>query len=219
MPRLVAGLGPIEAAVVGEPTNLDLAIAQRGLLRIDLVARGRQIHAGRVASDGFVNAITTLARDLVALEGVGTGRTHPLLGDPTITPTMVEGGVSRNVTAPVARACLDVRTTPAWTHQELIEEIRERSQSEVEVVSDLMVPCETPADSRLVAAARAARPTGREYGSPTGSDWVWFGERDVVKCGPGTSARSHTPDEFVDVDEVREARTFYAALARAYASS
>lgn len=214
MPALVPTLGTIDAAVVGEPTNLDLAVAQRGLLRLDLVARGTQIHAGRAGGDGFVNAIATLARDLVALEGVGAGRPHPALGEVTITPTMVEGGVTRNVTPPVARACLDVRTTPAWTHAELIERIRECAASEVEVVSERLVPCETPRGSRLVATARAARPASREYGSPTCSDWVWFRELDAVKCGPGTSARSHTPDECVDLDEVREARAFYAALAR-----
>ncbi|MGH7566577.1 MAG: M20/M25/M40 family metallo-hydrolase, partial [Gemmatimonadota bacterium] len=139
------------------------------------------------------------------------------LGDPTITPTMIEAGVSRNVTPPVARASLDVRTTPAWTHAELIQAIRDRTACEVEVVSDRLIPCETPAGSRLVAAARAARPTAQEYGSPTCSDWVWFRDLDAVKCGPGTSAHSHTPDECVDVDEVREARAFYAALARVWA--
>ena len=217
MPRLVPTLGTVNAAVIGEPTNLDLAIAQRGVLWIDLVARGTQIHAGRAGGEGFVNAIATLARELAALDGVGAGRPHPVLGDPTITTTMIEAGVSRNVTPPVARASLDVRTTPAWTHAELIQAIRDRTISEVEVVSDVLVPCETPPESRLVATARAARPGAREYGSPTCSDWVWFRDIDAIKCGPGTSARSHTPDECVDIDEVREARGFYASLARVWA--
>lgn len=104
--------GTVDAAVVGEPTNLDLAIAQRGVIWLDLVARGTQIHAGRADGEGFVNAIVTLARDLVALGDVGAGRPHPVLGDPTITPTMIEAGVGRNVTPSVARASLDVRTTP-----------------------------------------------------------------------------------------------------------
>ena len=217
MPRLVPTLGTVDAAVVGEPTNLDLAIAQRGVIWLDLVARGTQIHAGRADGEGFVNAIATLARDLVALGDVGAGRPHPVLGDPTITPTMIEAGVGRNVTPSVARASLDVRTTPPWTHAELIEAIRERTASEVEVVSDVLVPCETPRESRIAAAARAARPGAREYGSPTCSDWVWFRDIDAIKCGPGTSARSHTPDECVDVAEVREARAFYASLARDWA--
>ena len=130
---------------------------------------------------------------------------------------MIESGVARNVTAPVARASLDVRTTPAWSHAELVAAIRERVTAEVEVVSDLLVPCETPPGSRLVAAARAVRPEAREYGSPTCSDWVWFRDVDAIKSGPGTSARSHGPDECVEVDEVASARTFFAALVEAWA--
>lgn len=215
MPRLVPTLGGVDAAVIGEPTNLDLATAQRGVLWLDLVARGPQIHAGR-AGGGQPNAIAILARDLLALEGLGQGRPHAILGDPTITPTRLEAGVARNVTAPVARASLDVRTTPAWSHAELIRAIRVRICAEIEVVSDLLVPCETPPGSRLVAAARKARPGAREYGSPTCSDWVWFQEVDAVKCGPGTSARSHGPDECVEVEELREARAFFGALAEAW---
>src|SRR5687768_17237148 len=215
MPLLVPTLGSVEAAVIGEPTNLDLATAQRGVLWVDLVAQGTQIHAGR-AGDRQPNAIAILARDVLALEGVGRGRPHPVLGDPTITPTRIEGGVARNVTAPISRASLDVRTTPAWSHSELIRAIRERVAADVEVVSDRLVPCETPLGSRLVAAARSVRPSAREYGSPTCSDWVWFRGIDAVKCGPGTSARSHGPDECVEVDEVREARAFFAALAEAW---
>ncbi|HJU86226.1 MAG TPA: M20/M25/M40 family metallo-hydrolase, partial [Gemmatimonadota bacterium] len=217
MPRLVSVLGDVDAAVIGEPTNLDIATAQRGVLWLDLVARGGQMHAGR-AGGGEPNAIATLARDLVALDGLGHGRPHSVLGDPTITPTTIEGGVARNVTAPVARASLDVRTTPAWSHAELIAAIGERVTAEVEVVSDLLVPCETPPGSRLAAAARTVRPEAREYGSPTCSDWVWFREIDAIKCGPGTSARSHGPNECVEVDEVREARAFFAALAEAWSA-
>ena len=215
MPRLVPTLGDIDAAVIGEPTNLDLATAQRGVLWLDLVARGAQIHAGR-AGGGEPNAIAILARDLHALDAVGHGRPHPVLGDPTITPTIIEGGVARNVTAPVARASLDIRTTPGWSHAELIAAVREHVTADVEVVSDLLVPCETPPGSRLVEAARRVRPAAREYGSPTCSDWVWFRGVDAMKCGPGTSARSHGPDECVEVDEVREARAFFVSLVEAW---
>jgi acetylornithine deacetylase len=221
MPRLVAEIEaaagrPIDAAIVGEPTNLDFAVAQRGLLRLDLVAQGEQRHAGRADEGPYANAILALAKDLLALEGLARGRSHPLLGDPTITPTMLGSGVARNVTPPVARAILDVRSTPGWSHAELVEVIRAAVDSQVEVVSDRLVPCETPADSMLLAAARRVRPAAREYGSPTCCDWVFLRHADAMKCGPGTSARSHTPDESVDLAEVSEARGFYAALAEAY---
>jgi acetylornithine deacetylase len=84
------------------------------------------------------------------------------------------------------------------------------------VTSDRLVPCETPAGSKLLAAAAAIRPSTRHYGSPTCSDWVFLRHCDAFKCGPGTSQRSHTPDECVDIVEVTAARRFYAELALAY---
>lgn len=217
MEQAVARAGQVDAAIVGEPTNLDFAIAQRGLMMVDLVARGDQRHAGYAAADGaFTNAATLLARDLVKLDGLFADRVHPVLGLATATPTMIEGGVSRNVTPPVARAVLDVRSTPAWSHDELAERLRESLESEVVVTSARLVPCETPAASRLLDAAERVRPAAQRFGSPTCSDWVFFNDIDAVKCGPGTSRRSHTPDEYVDLPEVTAARTFYAAVAQAY---
>jgi acetylornithine deacetylase len=185
MPVALERVGTVDAAVVGEPTNLDFAVAQRGLMMVDLVARGDQRHAGYAAEDG------TFA------SSVGTG-------------------VSRNVTPPVARAVLDIRSTPAWSHGEIAEVMRSRLASEVVVTSDRLVPCETPAGSRILATASAIRPDSRHYGSPTCSDWVFLRHADAFKCGPGTSQRSHTADEHVDLHEVTAARLFYARLAREY---
>ena len=217
MPSLVARAGPIDAAVVGEPTDLDLAVAQRGLMMLDLVAQGNQRHAGRVTDDGpFTNALVALARDLVRLESLFLDRPHPILGNPTVTPTMLNAGVSRNVTPPAARAVLDVRSTPMWSHAELAEGLVAALDSDVIVTSDRLVPCETPAGSRLLAACSAVRGQALHYGSPTCSDWVFLRHLDAVKCGPGTSRRSHTPDECVDLPQVSAARRFYADLAGEY---
>ncbi len=220
MPQAVAGAGEISAAVVGEPTNLDIAVAQRGLMMVDLVARGEQRHAGyaepNASGDRFVNATQVLARDLVALRDIARDRRHPVLGFPTITPTMLEAGVGRNVTPPMARAVLDVRSTPAWPHADLANALREALESEVLVTSDRLVPCETPAGSTLLAAAQRVRPDAKRFGSPTCSDWVFLRDRDAIKCGPGTSRNSHTPDEWVLIAEVGAARDFYARLAMEY---
>jgi acetylornithine deacetylase len=186
-------------------------------MMVDLVAEGDQRHAGYAASEGdFRNAALVLARDLLRLDGLFDGRTHPILGQTTATPTMLEAGVSRNVTPPVARAILDVRSTPDWTHEEIAELLRSRLESRVEVTSRRLVPCETPAGSRLLSAARRVRPQASPFGSATCSDWVFLRHVDTIKCGPGTSRRSHTADEYVDLPEVTEARRFYADLAGAY---
>jgi acetylornithine deacetylase len=217
MGSAVEAIGEVDAAVIGEPTGLDFAIAQRGLMMVDLLAQGDQRHAGYASSDGeFTNAAVVLARDLLKLDGLFAARSHPVLGRATVTPTMLEAGVSRNVTPPVARAVLDVRSTPDWTHEELAEELRRSLTCDVIVTSRRLVPCETPASSRLLAAASRLRPDAVHFGSPTCSDWVFFREWDAFKCGPGTSRRSHTADEYVDLPEVTAARTFYADLVRAY---
>lgn len=216
MPEAVAKHGPFDAAVVGEPTNLDIAVAQRGLMMVDLVAKGDQRHAGYASEGGFTNAVSVLAADLLALPTLAQSRPHPVLGHPTLTATMVEAGVSRNVTPPSAKAVLDIRSTPAWTHQELGAELRKALKSDVIVTSERLVPCETPANSALLAAALKARPAARTFGSPTCSDWVFVRQADAIKCGPGTSRRSHTPDEYVDLPEVTAARAFYALLVKEY---
>lgn len=216
MPHAVERAGRLDAALVGEPTNLQLAIAQRGLMMVDLVAKGDQRHAGYAAAGEFTNAITVLARELLKLDGIVAERVHPVLGLTTVTPTMLESGVSRNVTPPVARAILDIRSTPAWTHDELEQALMERLSCEVIVTSKRLVPCETPVGSRLLQAVRAVAPTAETYGSPTCSDWCFLRHLDAIKVGPGTSRRSHTADESVNISEVTAARAFYAQAAEAY---
>lgn len=216
MGKAVQRAGQIDAAVVGEPTNLDVAIAQRGLMMVDLISRGDQRHAAYAADEGGVNALVRLGRDLARLDGIFADRGHPILGLATATPTMVEGGISRNVTPAQARAVLDIRSTPAWTHQELAARLHEELESEVVVTSDRLIPCESPGESRLLTAAARVRPGARRFGSATCSDWVFVNQLDAIKCGPGTSRRSHTPDEYVDIPEVTAARAFYSRLAEAY---
>lgn len=218
MPEAVKVAGRLDAAIIGEPTNLQLSIAQRGLMMVDLVARGDQRHAGYASQGDFTNAITALARELVKLDGIVAERVHPVLGITTVTPTMLEAGVSRNVTPPSARAVLDIRSTPAWSHDELARALTERLDCEVVVTSTRLVPCETPTASSLLAAMQAVAPEATTYGSPTCSDWCFLRHLDAVKVGPGTSRRSHTPDESVDLPEVTAARAFYARVAEAYLS-
>ncbi len=217
MGAAVARAGAIDAAVVGEPTSLRAAVAQRGLMMADLVAAGTQRHAGYAADDGeFTNAIVALAADLTRLQDIVGERRHPVLGLTTVTPTMLEAGVSRNVTPPAAKAVLDIRSTPVWPHDELARALQDRLQSSLVITSDRLVPCETPPGSRLLDTARRVRPGLETFGSPTCSDWVFVRHTDAIKCGPGTSRRSHTPDEYVDLPEVDEARHLYASLAEEY---
>src|SRR5205814_1314650 len=146
---------------------------------------------------GAQNAALVLARDLLALASVELAPPHPRLGATTVQPTVVRAGSARNVVPAEASAVLDVRTTPAASHGELVSRVRERVRSEVRVLSDRLEPRETAEGALVVRAARAARPQARLYGSATLSDLVHVTGVPAVKCGPGRSERSHTADEWV----------------------
>jgi acetylornithine deacetylase len=210
------GLAPA-AAVVGEPTGLDLAVAQKGLLVLELAAEGDACHAAHAARLGARNAARRLARDLVALETVDFGPLHPSLGPITLEPTQLRAGTARNVVPGEASAVLDVRTTPALLPAEVVARVRQAVAGQVRVLSDRLLPRETPADSPLVSAARRARPESRLFGSPTLSDLVFMEGIPALKCGPGRSERSHTPDEYVLESEILDGARFYSRLVGNYA--
>jgi len=205
------------AAVVGEPTGLDIAVAQKGLLVAQIVADGKAVHAAHGEKLGARNAIRRLARDLVSIERVDLGPDHDLLGPTTLEPTMIEGGTARNVIPSEARVTLDLRTVPSLTHDELVERLEKAVRGKVEVVSKRLEPCATDPEDPIVVAARAARPDARLYGSPTMSDMALLSGIPAIKCGPGETERSHTPDEYVLETEILEGFRFYTALLRAYA--
>jgi len=208
---------PPAAAVVGEPTGLDLAVAQKGLMVLELVARGEACHAANAAALGAANAARRLAHDLVALEGVDLGAPHPRLGPVTLEPTQLRAGTARNVLPGEATAVLDARTTPALHGRELVARIERVVQGEVRVLSERLKPRETAEDAPLVEAAREARPEARVFGSATLSDLVFLEGIPALKCGPGRTERSHTPDEFVLEEEILDGSRFYARMVRAYA--
>ncbi len=208
---------PPVASVVGEPTGLDLALAQKGLMVLELVARGDACHAANASALGAKNAARGLAHDLVALERVDFGAPHPRLGPITVEPTQLRAGTARNVVPSEAVAVLDVRTTPALSRREIVERIAGLVAGEVRVLSDRLVPRETADTAPLVEASRLARPEARLCGSATLSDMVFMEGISAVKCGPGRSERSHTPDEYVLESEILEGARFYTRLVRAYA--
>jgi acetylornithine deacetylase len=210
------------AVVVGEPTGLDLAIAQKGLLVLELVARGEAAHAAHARSLGARNAATALARDLVALEaeeGAERAPLDPLLGRATVTPTLLSGGSARNVVPAEARALLDCRTVPVESAEELRARLAARLEGELVVLSDRLRPVGTDPDSALVRAACRARPSAKLYGSATLSDMSLFAGTPAIKVGPGDSARSHRPDEYVTVAELAEGAAFYGLLLAELAAS
>ncbi|MBO6575137.1 MAG: M20/M25/M40 family metallo-hydrolase [Rhodothermales bacterium] len=199
-------LPPLSAAIVGEPTDLQPCIAQKGLLILRLDARGRSAHAARPHLGD--NAVLRAARDLLKIEALKPERVHPLLGPVTITPTVIEGGTVRNLIPELCSFYLDVRSTPSYTHDELAQLVRDAVDSDVVVHSERMIAVGTPENARVTKAAVAGS-GGTPFGSPTASDWIFLSDIPVVKMGPGSSNLSHTADERIRIDELERAVTVY----------
>ncbi len=202
------GLTP-SAVIVGEPTDLDIATSQKGLLVLELVAHGRACHAAHGRALGARNALRELARDLLALEGADLGPAHPRLGPVTVEPTMASAGTARNVVPALATCILDVRTNPEPGPETIVARLRAAVSSDLEVASDRLRPFEIADDHPLVRAALAARPAARTFGSRGLSDLVFFRGIPGIQAGPGRSERAHTPDEYVLESEIVAGARFY----------
>jgi acetylornithine deacetylase len=143
---------------------------------------------------------------------VDLGPAHPRLGPVTLEPTMARGGTARNMVPAEASCVLDVRTNPELAPEEIVARLRAAVSGELRVASARLRPYEIADDHPLVRAALAARPQARTFGSRGLSDLVFFTGIPGIKVGPGSSERSHTPDEFILEEEVLEGARFYERL-------
>lgn len=210
---LLPELPRLDAAVVGEPTGLNPAVAQKGLMVLEITAKGRSAHA---AHGGGVNAILAAAQDALALSQAKLERAHPALGKPTLAVTQISGGTRHNVIPDSCKLVVDVRTTPEYEPEQIEDYVKSIVRGDVFVRSKRLRSVHTDPSHPIVAAALAANPAGKPYGSPTLSDWAFLRGVPAVKCGPGDSKRSHTPDEYVEVSELEAGALFYEKLLRSY---
>lgn len=208
MRALLPALGRIDMALVGEPTGMQAAVGERGLVVLDCEARGKSGHAAR--QEG-VNALYIAADDIARLRSLRFDRRSELLGDIGIAVTQIAAGTQHNVVPDTCRFVVDVRTTDAYTNEETVEILRAALRSEA-----------TPRSTRIRASAldathplaRAAQAVGREsYVSPTTSDMALM-PFPSLKMGPGQSARSHTADEYVLLTEIGEGIAIYEKFIR-----
>jgi len=204
--------------VVGEPTGLDVAVSQKGMLVVELVAEGDACHSANAVALGARNPIAALARDLVVVGALDLGPPDPTLGQTTLQPMVLSAGRAHNQVPAEARSTLDLRTVPTTPHADLLTRLRAAVSGRVDVRSERLEPFVCPPDATVITAALTAGPETRRRGSATMSDLVWFRGLPGVKVGPGRTERSHRPDEFVLEEEVLEGAAFYGALARAFAT-
>jgi acetylornithine deacetylase len=199
-------LPPVRAAVVGEPTDLRPCIAQKGLLILRLECRGRSAHAARPHLGD--NAVIKAAADIQRLVAARLDRGHPVLGPVTVTPTVIQGGKVRNMIPELCTVFVDVRSTPSYTHAELVSILQEAVEGDIVVHSDRLISVDTEPQERIVQAGVAA--SGQTpFGSPTASDWIFLSDVPTIKMGPGSSNLSHTADEHIGLDELEKAVDVY----------
>lgn len=203
---VIPHLGELEFAIVGEPTQMQMAIAEKGLLVLDCVAHGRSGHAAREEGD---NAIYKALRDIAWFQSYRFEKESAVFGPIKMSVTMISAGTQHNVVPATCEFTVDIRVTDVYTNEQVVEIIREHVQSEVQPRSVRLKPSSIPVEHPIVQSGlRLGRTT---YGSPTTSDQALL-SIPSLKMGPGDSARSHTADEFIYVNELREGIELYIQL-------
>lgn len=199
-------LPPVAFAMVGEPTLTDMAVAEKGLLVLDCTAHGTAGHAAREEGD---NAIYKAFRDIEWFRSYQFPRVSETLGPVKMSVTIIRSGEQHNVVPSECQFTVDIRVTDAYTHEEILQIIRENVRSEVRPRSMRMRSSSISMDHPIVQAATTL---GKKiYGSPTTSDQALIAAPSV-KVGPGDSARSHSADEFIYLRELQEGIRTYTGL-------
>lgn len=199
-------LPPITFGIVGEPTEMNPAIAEKGLMVLDLTARGKAGHAAR--NDGE-NAIYKLMPDIEWFRSFRFSKESPLLGTVKMSVTQINAGTQHNVIPDICTAVVDIRSNECYSNEELFEEITKHISCEAKARSFRLNSSSIPADHPFVK--RAVELGKVPFGSPTLSDQALM-KFPSVKIGPGKSSRSHTADEYILLNEIEEAIGLYIRL-------
>lgn len=192
-------LPAIDFAIVGEPTLTNLAIAEKGLLVLDCISAGKAGHAAREEGE---NAIYKAIQDINWFQSYKFPKISETLGPVKMSVTSVNTeNKAHNMVPAVCSFIVDIRVTDVYSHEEILETIKEHVKADVKPRSMRLRSSKISEDHPVVQAGiKSGRQT---YGSPTSSDAAVI-PAPVLKCGPGDSARSHTADEFIYLSEIKE---------------
>ena len=203
---ILPALPEISLGIVGEPTEIAMAVSEKGLMVLDCIVTGKAGHAAR--STG-INAIYEAMQDIEWVRDFEFPKVSEHLGPIKMTVTVINSGSQHNVIPDQCSYVVDVRPTDAYTNAETLEIIKKHLKAEVKERSMRLNPSAIAHDH---IALRAASALGiRQFGSPTTSDQAVM-PFPTVKMGPGRSERSHTPDEFIFVREIGEGIDEYIRL-------
>jgi acetylornithine deacetylase len=200
-------LPEIDCAIVGEPTQMQMAVAERGLMVLDCISHGKAGHAARNEGE---NAIYKALKDIEWFRSYQFDKISPLLGSCRMNVTVIETeNKAHNVIPAVCRLVVDTRINELYSFEEILDTIKSNVECEVKPRSTRLRSTSVSLDHPLV---KAGLELGRSYyGSPTTSDKALM-PFPALKMGPGDSARSHTADEYIYIDEINKGIELYIQL-------
>lgn len=208
---IIAKLPEAELAIVGEPTQMRLAVAEKGLLVIDAKIHGK---AGHAAREEGVNAIYLAMEDLDEIRNFQFFKSSSFLGKTKVTVTVIKAGQQHNVIPDLCEYTLDVRVTDAYTLEEAFEELKSKLKAELTPRSMRLQSSHLPNGHLMYRVA--AKLELEKFGSPTLSDQALI-PWPSVKIGPGDSARSHSADEYIYLEEIKKGINSYILIINKYA--
>ena len=197
----------IDCAIVGEPTQMQMAVAERGLMVLDCVSHGKAGHAARNEGE---NAIYKALKDISWFNSYQLDKVSPLLGPSKMSVTVIETeNKAHNVVPAICKFVVDTRINELYSFEEVIDLIKAHVDCEVKPRSTRLRSTSIALDHPLVKAGTSLGRT--YYGSPTTSDKALM-PFPSLKMGPGDSVRSHTADEYIFIDEIKEGIALYINL-------
>jgi len=196
-------LPPIDIALVGEPTNMQPAIAEKGLMVLDVTVHGKSGHAARDEGD---NAIYRAIKDINWFQNHKWEKESELLGSVKMSVTIINAGTQHNVIPDKCSFTVDVRTNELYSNEELYNQICQHVKCDVQArsfrLNSSKIEISHPLVQRIISLG------GKPFGSPTLSDQALM-PFPSLKMGPGQSSRSHTADEYIELKEIEQAIDFY----------
>lgn len=199
-------LPPIDMAIVGEPTTMQLAVAEKGLMVVDAVSKGLSGHAAR--NEG-VNAIYEAMKDIASIHSFAFPKISAFLGPVKMTVTQINAGTQHNVVPDQCSFVIDVRTNELYTNEQVFEILKQQVKADLKVRSFRLKSSGISLHHPLVLSGLHLKLT--PFGSPTLSDQALM-PFPSLKLGVGDSARSHTADEFIKIKEIEDGLSLYHAL-------
>ncbi len=199
-------LGHLDFAIVGEPTLMNLAIAEKGLMVLDCTAMGKSGHAVREEGD---NAIYKALADIAWFSNFAFPKVSDTLGPVKMSVTLINAGIQHNILPGTCSFTVDIRLTDAYTRDEILQIVKQHVKSTVTPRDFYLKPSAIDVNHPVVKAGWIAGCS--TYGSPTTSDQALL-NIPSVKLGPGDSARSHMPDEYIFISEIHHGIKVYTQI-------